>query len=363
MSKKRKKYLVTKESEAYACSLVTSPAVEELFVSFSEDKPIVEKFADEKKHMVTGVVAIPNKPIYRRNDKTGEEFDIVFSAEAIEGMAKDFLKNYHQFDVTLQHKEDAEGVHLVEQWIKQDPYRDKSAVIGLSEDLPVGSWIQTYYVDSNDVWQRIESGELRGFSLECLLGLEEFESQINNNENNDNTMIDEMSLISKIKDAFKEVLASVSMSKVEEENVIEPIAAEDLSEQTPTEPTPEPQPTEAPKAEETVVETPADAAKASQNPSDSEPQPTEAPQAEETVVETPAVEQPKDNHLEELINSLKEEIKTLKDMNSGLSEKVKDLEKQPSAAPININAKGGGAQTGVESSTYQAWREQMRAMY
>jgi hypothetical protein len=174
MSKnKRKKYLVTVDSEAFACSLVTSPAVEETFVAFNEEKPLVEKFADAKKHMVTGVVAIPNKPIFRRNND-GEEYDIVFSAEAIESMAKDFMKNYRQHEVTLQHQENADGVYLVEQWIKHDPYRDKSAVIGLSEDLPVGSWIQTYYVDSNDVWQRIESGELKGFSLECMLGLEEF---------------------------------------------------------------------------------------------------------------------------------------------------------------------------------------------
>ena len=92
MAKKRKKYLVTVDSEAFACSLVTSPAVEETFVAFNEEKPLIEKFADAKKHMVTGVVAIPSKPIYRRN-KDGEEYDIVFSAEAIESMAKDFMKN------------------------------------------------------------------------------------------------------------------------------------------------------------------------------------------------------------------------------------------------------------------------------
>lgn len=343
MSKKRKKYLVTKESEAYACSLVTSPAVEELFVSFSEDKPIVEKFADEKKHMVTGVVAIPNKPIYRRNDKTGEEFDIVFSAEAIEGMAKDFLKNYHQFDVTLQHKEDAEGVHLVEQWIKQDPYRDKSAVIGLSEDLPVGSWIQTYYVDSNDVWQRIESGELRGFSLECLLGLEEFESQINNN----NMETNDMKFWTKLKEVMSEVLAGISFSKAEEPSTIEPIEPEALEAETPTEtpivetPT-EPAPTEEPKVEEAAPQ---------------------EPKVEETVVEEPKPieepkpqEEPKDNHLEELINSLKEEIKSLKEMNNGLDKKVKELSKEPSVAPVNVNAKPSAA------DTYSAWREKMARM-
>ena len=60
--------------------------------------------------------------------------------------------------------------------------------------------------------------------------------------------------------------------------------------------------------------------------------------------------------LEELINSLKEEINALKDMNNGLNEKVKELSKEPSAKPVNTNAKPSAA------DTYSAWREQMRSM-
>ena len=338
MSKKRKKFMVTVDSEAFACSLVTSPAVEETFVAFNEEKPLVEKFADEKKHMVTGVVAIPNKPIYRRNND-GEEYDIVFSAEAIEKMAKDYLKNYRQHEVTLQHQENAEGVYLVEQWIKGDMYRDKSAVIGLSEDLPVGSWIQTYYVDSNDVWQRIESGELQGFSLECMLGLEEFETQIKN----DNNMIetnDEM-FWNKLRNVFKDIFTSMRM---EDREADEPQTDEvELEEQEPSvepqnEPTVEPQ--EAPKEEE-VVET------------------KEEPIEEPTEPKNEPQEAPKDGntkHLEELINSMKEEIKALKDLNSGLNDKVKALEATPSAKPVNTNAKPSAA------DTYSAWREKMREM-
>ena len=89
-----------------------------------------------------------------------------------------------------------------------------------------------------------------------------------------------------------------------------------------------------------------------------EPKPTEEPKVEEPKPqEEPKVEeQPKDNHLEELVNSLKEEIKALKDMNNGLQEKIKDLGKQPSAEPIKPNAKPSNA------DTYSAWREQMRSM-
>ena len=341
MSKnKRKKYLVTVNSEAFACSLVTNPAVEELFVSFSEDKPLIEKFADDSKHMLTGVVAIPNKPIYRRN-KDGEEYDIVFSAEAIEKMAMDYMRNYRQNEVTLQHQEETDGVYLVEQWIKHDPYRDKSAVIGLSEDLPVGSWIQTYYVDSNDVWQRIESGELRGLSLECALGLQEFESQIDKNDNNMDNMTNDMKYWTKFKEVLSEVFSSVSMQKQEED--IEPISIEDMAEQTPNEPTvetpaePTPEPTEATVAvEEPAVETPVE-------------EPTEEPTPQEPT------EAPKEDtkHLEELINSMKSEIEALKGLNAELKGKVKTLEKQPSAAPINTNAKPN------TNDTYKQWRSQM----
>ena len=212
MAKKRKRYLVTADnSEAFACSLVTSPAVEETFVAFNEDKPLIEKFADEKKHMITGVVAIPNKPIYRRN-ADGEEYDIVFSAEAIEKMSRDFLKNYKQHEVTLQHQENADGVYLVEQWIKTDMVYDKSLSVGLSRELPVGSWIQTYYVDSHDVWQRIESGELLGFSLECMLGLEEFETEFNK-INNDNMEVNNESFWKQLKEVISECFTS---PKIEE---------------------------------------------------------------------------------------------------------------------------------------------------
>ncbi len=355
MAKKRKKFLVTSNSEAFACSLVTSPAVEETFVAFKEDTPIVEKFADDKKHMITGVVAIPNKPIYRRNPETGEEYDIVFSAEAIESMAKKYLKDYRQHEVTLQHEENADGVYLVEQWIKTSMVYDKSIEVGLSRELPVGSWIQTYYVDSMDVWNRIQNGELLGFSLECMLGLEEFESQINNiNKNNMELKVDEMGFWAKMKEVLAEAFSKKESAEIEElaansgfssvedyEKEVEAIK-EELAEETPAEPVAEPTPAPEPTPE----------------PAPEEPKPEPTPEPEPKVEEPKAEEpkpQPQDNHLEELVNSLKEEIAALKEMNTGLQEKIKDLGKQPSAAPVNTNAKPSTA------DNYSAWREKMRS--
>ena len=334
MAKKRKRYLVTADnSEAFACSLVTSPAVEETFVAFNEDKPLIEKFADEKKHMITGVVAIPNKPIYRRN-ADGEEYDIVFSAEAIEKMSRDFLKNYKQHEVTLQHQENADGVYLVEQWIKTDMVYDKSLSVGLSRELPVGSWIQTYYVDSHDVWQRIESGELLGFSLECMLGLEEFETEFNK-INNDNMEVNNESFWKQLKEVISECFTSPKIEEKVEEPIEEKLEEETIENNPPVEPQ------EPPKVEE--------------------PTPVKEEPKQEPVEpkEEPKEEPKQDNHLEELINNLKDEIAALKEMNSGLQDKIKDLGKQPSAKPVNTNAKPSGSATGTTSSSYQAWRSQM----
>lgn len=340
MAKKRKKYLVTKNSEAYACSLVTSPAVEELFVAFNEETPIVEKFADEKKHMITGVVAIPSKPIYRRN-ADGEEYDIVFSAEAIEEMAKDFLKEYRQHEVTLQHQENAEGVYLVEQWIKSDMVYDKSLSIGLSKELPVGSWIQTYYVDSNDVWQRIESGELQGLSLECLLGLEEFDKQVENKfTNNDNmNLVEDMNFWQKMKEVIKEAFKKEEDVDTEASEALKITPKEEEIKMEEQAPTVEEKPTETPVEEPKVEE------------------PTPTPQEENKAPEEPKNEPTeKDNHLEELINNLKEEIEALKGVNKDLTSKVKSLEKEPSAKPVNTNAKPS------KGDTYAQWRETMRGL-
>lgn len=347
MAKKRKKFLVTSNSEAFACSLVTSPAVEETFVAFKEDTPFVEKFADDKKHMITGVVAIPNKPIYRRNPETGEEYDIVFSAEAIESMAKKYLKDYRQHEVTLQHEENTDGVYLVEQWIKTSMVYDKSIEVGLSRELPVGSWIQTYYVDSMDVWNRIQNGELLGFSLECMLGLEEFSKQTDNNMIN----TDEMSFWTKMKEVLAEAFSKKESAEIEElaansgfssvedyEKEVEAIK-EELAEETPAEPVAEPTPAPEPTPE------PA--------PEEPKPEPTPEPKAEEPKAEEPKP-QPQDNHLEELINNLKDEIAALKEMNTGLQEKIKDLSKEPSVPPVNVNAKPSAG------DTYSAWREKMR---
>lgn len=328
MAKKIKKFKVGTDSETYAISMVEQPAIESDFVALSEQKEEkIQAFLESnERHMVYGAALIPDKDIYRNNGE--QEFYISFTKESIEKMSQDFMKEYRQNEVTLDHQEMANDITITESWLVEDPYKDKSNALGIN--VPQGTWMIGMKVNQIDVWDRVKAGELKGFSVESMISLEEFGKQ------NDNNMIntDEMSFWTKM----KEVLAE-AFSKKEEPAEIEPTNIE-----LEAEPQTEPQPTvEAPKVEEPKADEPKVEEPVVEEPKADEPKPQEEPKAEE----------PKDNHLEELINSLKEEIAALKTSNGELQEKIKDMGKQPSVNPVNTNAKPNG------NSTYSAWREQM----
>ena len=338
-TRKIKKYKVGIDSETEAISMVTEPAIESDFVFFSKDKDIVkEAFSSDEKHMVYGAVLRPDFPIYRYDGEN--EYYLEFTSESIERMARDYMMNYRQGNVTIQHEEYANEVFMVESWIKQDMDKDKSVSVGLDKSLPIGTWFCGFYVNNNDIWERIKSGELKGFSVEAMIDLEDF-AKVKKE--------DEFEMNETFWDKLKTIV-NEALGKKEEKMEEQPIVNEPqptVEEPKPSEPTAveEPKPTEEP----TVVEEPK---------KDEEPKPTvEEPKVEE---EPKPTEEPKPNddgnHLNDLIASLREEISALKEANTVLAEKVNDLGKMPSANPINVNGKNG------TPSTYSTWRDMMANM-
>lgn len=326
--KKIKKYKVGIDSETEAISMVTEPAIESDFVFLSKDKAIVkEAFSNDEKHMVYGAVLRPDFPIYRNDGEN--EYYLEFTSESIERMARDYMMNYKQGNVTIQHEEYANEVFMVESWIKQDMDKDKSVSVGLDKSLPIGTWFCGFYVNNNDVWERIKSGELKGFSVEAIIDLEDFAKVKKEDEFEMNE-----SFWSKLKSIVNEALGK----KEEKMEVNEPQVTE-------------PQPTvQEPKIDEPIVTEP--------QPTVQEPQTTE-PKVDDPKTNEPTVQEPKVddvNHINDLIASLREEISALKDANNVLVEKVNDLGKMPSANPINVNGQNG------TPSTYSSWREMMATM-
>ena len=355
MAKKIKKYKVGCDSETYAISMVESPAIESDFVALSkEEEDKVQVFLESnERHMVYGAALIPDKDIYRNNGE--QEFYISFTKESIEKMSQDFMKEYRQHEVKTDHDEVANEVCVVESWLVEDSYKDKSNALGIN--VPEGTWMVGMKVNNIETWERVKSGELKGFSVESMLTLEEF-SKIENNMDNTN----EEMFLDKLRNVLKEFFkkdkeepteiepTNIDLSKATIKEGVDDKGNEyvDINLQEAVEPQPEPQPT----VEEPKVEEPADT-KVSSASKDAV---VEEPKVEEPKPqEEPKVEEPKDNHLEELVNSLKDEIKALKDMNGTLQKKIKDLGKTPSAEPIKPNAKPSNG------DTYTAWREVMRS--
>jgi hypothetical protein len=145
-----------------AISVVESPAIEEDFIALSKEVQFAVQ--NEEKRIIMGAVLIPNKPIYRVDKKTGEEYYVFFTEQTIRKAAELFLKKGYQGETTTEHSSSVNGVTTVEQWIIEDEVHDKTRKYGMN--YPVGTWMQARKVDNDQVWEDVKAGKYNGFSIE-----------------------------------------------------------------------------------------------------------------------------------------------------------------------------------------------------
>ena len=104
---------------------------------------------DTEKHFVTGIVYEPMVEDTDGNYMTEEE---------ITKAAHWFMKNAG--DADIQHCfEKAEGVEVVESYVA------KSDMEIEGEPVKKGTWLMTMEISDSDVWDKIEKGEITGFSM------------------------------------------------------------------------------------------------------------------------------------------------------------------------------------------------------
>ena len=155
-----------------AISLVDVPAVEKNFLCFSEEKQPVKMKFDNSKHIITGVVCLADTPIYRYNERMGEYY-VVFTKETIEKMVEKFAKMDLFKSVNLQHddKQFVDDVYMIESYITN---KERGISPAEFSDIPDGSWIASYKIDNESLWDEIINGDkLNGFSLQGMFELEE----------------------------------------------------------------------------------------------------------------------------------------------------------------------------------------------
>lgn len=152
-------------------ALVSSPAIEELWVAMSKEEEI-KLSADGDKQILTGPALIPDKLIYRQNKKTGEEYYIKFTADVIRQIAERFFKQQKTVNfLNLEHnqKDDVSGT-VLEAWIVEDSKVDKSVLYGF--EMPVGTWMLSVHIEDTNFWNEFVKTELvKGFSIEGQLGM------------------------------------------------------------------------------------------------------------------------------------------------------------------------------------------------
>ena len=169
-----------------AVSVVSSPAIESDFIALKKHE-IELKEVDAEKRILMGAALIPNKQIYRKNDKN-EEYYIYFSEETVRKASELFFMNSNQNNATLEHKQKLEGMSVVESWITEGK-NDKSMNYGFN--FPKGTWVISMKVNNDEIWQKVKDGEVKGFSIEGHF-VDQYEMSLQENEEDE--------IIKKLKD-------------------------------------------------------------------------------------------------------------------------------------------------------------------
>ena len=153
--------------EVFAISLVETPAIESNFVFFDKEEIQFAAINDEKR-LLMGPILVPDKKILRMQGDNTPYF-VFFKPETIKRLSEMYLQKKYTDKATLEHDKKLQGVSLVESWVVESREKDKSSLYGLN--VPVGTWMGTFKVDNDEIWNDyVKTGEVKGFSIEGLFG-------------------------------------------------------------------------------------------------------------------------------------------------------------------------------------------------
>ena len=179
----------TAESGVKAISIVSDPAFQTSFVTFSKPKPIFVELKGEKfkkKRICAGLSLIPNVPVYRVDEQFGEYYGY-FSAETIEKIVEKYHEEMNSNKVNLNHDENNFiDAFMVEDFIVNSKSRAEDLKnMGIEHENIMGSWFTAFKIKDEITFESIvknqEEGNGTGFSVEAYL--DKLLIQMRNNEN------------------------------------------------------------------------------------------------------------------------------------------------------------------------------------
>lgn len=155
--------------EIFAISLVENPAIELDFQYFGREAIQFAEVSKDKR-LIMGPILVPDKRILRI-DGEGKEYEVFFKPSTVRRLSQMYLERKYTDSATIEHDKKVKGVTLVESWIVDNKFQDKSKSYGFQ--VPEGTWMGTFLVDKSPEGERIwddyvKTGKVKGFSIEGL---------------------------------------------------------------------------------------------------------------------------------------------------------------------------------------------------
>ena len=151
-------------------AFVDVPAHLKGFIAFGSDESIRYNFNDEKR-IVTGVMIAADYPIIRFDRNIGEHY-VLFDAPTIDIIRKKFFKNGFVQNLNRAHDPSkvTDGATLIDSYIVSatDPKLPNVPEVFEHMNLADGSWIASYFVHDDKLWEEVKNGTFRGFSVEGI---------------------------------------------------------------------------------------------------------------------------------------------------------------------------------------------------
>lgn len=178
---KVKEFLINEDDTITAIAITTKPAIGVDFITFSEQE-LEEKLEEikftiinEEKRIFAGPLMIPDKYIYRIDEKTGEEYVGKFSTKTIEQISEIYMYKANQKNINMEHKVPIyTGICITQNWLIEDNKIDKafSEKFGY-KNLPIGTWMGMMKVFDKDLWEDLKQSNFKGFSVEGIFLIKE----------------------------------------------------------------------------------------------------------------------------------------------------------------------------------------------
>ncbi|TFF34388.1 XkdF-like putative serine protease domain-containing protein [Mucilaginibacter psychrotolerans] len=157
-----------------AVALVEHPAIESDFIAFSKNQRLENFSTNEERRELLGAAMIPDLPIYRNSEQSGE-YVATFSKATVRQIAQVFAQKGFFNNTNIEHTLIPADSYIFQSYIT-DEAKGIAAPKGIT--VPDGTWIVGVKVLNDTVWQNIKDGSIKGFSVEGIFKMVDTQTTI-----------------------------------------------------------------------------------------------------------------------------------------------------------------------------------------